>query len=62
MLLALPITGCLFSWSAGPSCASCAVFDIPSLVPEDPDLLAVVKLLHVYISWAAGLLLAGHIL
>ena len=62
VLLALPITGCLFSWSAGHPAPVLYLFDIPSLVPEDPDLLAVVKPLHVYISWAAGLLLAGHIL
>lgn len=62
VLLALPITGCLFSWSAGHPAPVLYLFDIPRLVQEDPDLLAIVKPLHIYISWAAGLLLAGHIL
>lgn len=62
VLLALPITGCLFSWSAGHPAPVLYLFDIPRLVQEDPDILAIVKPLHIYISWAAGLLLAGHIL
>ena len=62
VLLALPITGCLFSWSAGHPAPVLYLFEIPRLVQENPALLAIVKPLHVYISWAAGLLLAGHIL
>ncbi|MGE8541778.1 MAG: cytochrome b [Acinetobacter sp.] len=62
VLLALPITGCLFSWSAGHPAPVLYLFNLPTLVQEDPDILAIVKPLHIYISWAAGLLLAGHIL
>lgn len=62
VLLALPITGCLFSWSAGHPAPVLYLFDIPRLVQENPDILAIVKPLHIYISWAAGLLLAVHIL
>ena len=62
VLLALPITGCLFSWSAGHPAPVLYLFEIPRLVQDNPALLAVVKPLHIYISWAAGLLLAGHIL
>ncbi len=62
ILLALPITGCLFSWSAGHPAPVLYLFDIPQLVQEDSDLLAIVKPLHIYISWIAGLLLTGHIL
>ena len=62
VLLALPITGCLFSWSAGHPAPVLYLFDIPRLVQENPNLLAIVKPLHIWISWAAGLLLAGHIL
>lgn len=62
ILLALPITGCLFSWSAGHPAPVLYLFDIPQLVQEDSDLLAIVKPLHIYISWIASLLLTGHIL
>lgn len=62
MLLALPITGCLFSWSAGYPAPVLYLFEIPHLVQENPDLLAIVKPLHIYLSWFAGLLIVGHVL
>lgn len=62
MLLALPITGCLFSWSAGHPAPVLYLFNLPTLIPENPEITAIVKPLHIYISWAAGILLAGHIL
>lgn len=62
MLLALPITGCLFSWSAGHPAPVLYLFEIPRLVQDNPELLAIVKPLHIWISWAAGVLLVGHIL
>lgn len=60
MLIALPITGCLFSWSAGHPVPVLYLFQIPRLVQSNPELLAVVKPLHMYLSWAAGLLVLGH--
>lgn len=62
VLLALPITGCLFSWSAGHPAPILYLFEIPRLVQDNSELLAIVKPLHIWISWAAGLLLVGHIL
>ncbi len=62
MLLALPITGCLFSWSAGHPAPVLYLFEIPRMVQANPELLAIVKPLHIYLSWAAGLLLIGHVL
>ncbi len=62
VLLALPITGCLFSWNAGHPAPVLYLFEIPRLVQDNPELLAIVKPLHIWISWAAGLLLVGHIL
>ncbi|MFT4020281.1 MAG: cytochrome b [Acinetobacter sp.] len=61
MLLALPITGCLFSWSAGHPAPVLYLFNLPTLLNENPQIMAIVKPLHIYISWAAGLLLVGHI-
>ncbi|EOG1496179.1 cytochrome b, partial [Acinetobacter baumannii] len=37
-------------------------FEIPRLVQDNPELLAIVKPLHIYISWFAGLLIVGHVL
>lgn len=62
MLLALPITGCLFSWSAGHPAPVLYLFNIPQLIDKNPEILAVVKPLHIYLSWFAGLLIVGHIL
>ncbi|MDV7505600.1 cytochrome b [Acinetobacter baumannii] len=62
ILVALPVTGCLFSWSAGHPAPVLYLFEIPRLVQDNPELLAIVKPLHIYISWFAGLLIAGHVL
>lgn len=62
MLIALPITGCLFSWSAGYPAPVMYLFNLPTLIDKNPDLLAIVKPIHIYLAWAAGLLLVGHIL
>lgn len=61
MLIAMPVTGCLYSWSAGYPAPVLYLFEIPRLVQENPDLLAVVKPLHIYLSWGVGLLILGHI-
>jgi cytochrome b561 len=51
----------LFSWSAGHPVPVLYLFEIPRLVQEDPDLLAIVKPVHIYLSWFTGLLVIGHI-
>ena len=61
MLIALPVTGCLFSWSAGHPAPVLYWFEIPRLVDKNPELLAIVKPLHIYLSWGVGVLLLGHI-
>lgn len=62
MLLALPITGCLFSWTAGHPAPVLYLFNIPRLLDTNPEIMAIVKPIHIYLSWAVGLLLVGHIL
>jgi cytochrome b561 len=62
MLLALPITGCLFSWSAGYPAPVLYLFNIPALIDKNPEILAIVKPMHIWLSWAAGLLIVGHLL
>lgn len=62
ILLALPITGCLFSWSAGHPAPVLYLFNIPQLIGENPEVMAIVKPMHIYLSWFAGLLVVGHIL
>lgn len=61
MLIALPISGCLFSWSAGHPAPVLYLFEIPRLLDANPAVLAVVKPLHIYLSWAVGVLIVGHI-
>ena len=61
MLIALPITGCLWSWSLGYPAPVLFMFDLPALISENPQITPIVKPLHIYLSWAAGLLLLGHI-
>ena len=60
MLIAMPITGCLYSWAAGYPAPVLYLFEIPRLVQENPDLVAIVKPLHIYLSWGVGLLIVGH--
>ena len=62
LLLALPITGCLFSWSAGHPAPVLYLFEIPRLVQDNPELLAIVKPIHIYLSWFAGFVVLGHLL
>lgn len=62
VLIALPVTGCLFSWSAGYPAPVLYLFNLPTLIQPNQEVLAIVKPLHIYLSWGAGLLVAGHIL
>ena len=61
MLIALPVTGCLYSWSAGHPAPVLYLFEIPRLVQENPEITAIVKPIHIYLSWAVGLLIVGHV-
>ncbi len=62
MLIAIPITGCLFSWSVGKPVPVLYLFEIPALVDKNPELLAIVKPVHTYLSWFAGAMVVGHML
>ena len=61
-LLALPISGCLWSCSLGYPAPVLYMFDLPALVGKNPEITAIAKPVHIYLSWAAGILLLGHIL
>ena len=61
LLIALPVTGCLFSWSAGHPVPVIYLFELPRLVDANPEFLKIIKPLHIYISWFAGALILGHI-
>lgn len=62
ILIALPISGCFYSWSAGHPAPVLYLFNIPQLIGENPEIMAIAKPVHVYLSWFAGLMVAGHIL
>jgi cytochrome b561 len=61
LLIGLPISGCLFSWSAGHPAPVLYLFNIPRLVEPNEELLAIVKPIHIYLSWIAGLVVVGHL-
>ena len=61
VLIALPVTGCLFSWSAGHPVPIFYTFEFPRLVHENKEILSIVKPAHIYLSWFAALLILGHI-
>lgn len=62
ILVALPISGCMYSWSAGHPAPVLYLFDLPRLVSENPRLMAITHPVHVYLSWFSGLIVIGHIL
>ncbi|WP_151976504.1 cytochrome b [Acinetobacter soli] len=62
MLIALPITGCLYSWTAGHPAPVLYLFEIPRLVQPNHELSEFAHTIHVYVSWFASLLIVGHIL
>ena len=62
MLIAIPITGCLFSWSVRKPVPVLYLFEIPALVDKNPELLAIVKPVHTYLSWFAAAMVVGHVL
>ena len=62
LLVALPLTGVLFSWSAGYPAPVMYLFNLPPLIEKNEEILSIMRPVHMYISWIAGLLLIGHIL
>lgn len=62
ILIALPITGCLLSWTAGRPIPVLYLFNLPPLLNKNPELLKFFKPTHIYFSWIAGGLVIIHIL
>lgn len=62
ILVALPVSGAIFSWSAGYPVPLVYLTEFPRLIQENPALLAIARPLHEYFAWFAGLMVAGHIL
>lgn len=60
-LIILPLSGCLVSWSSGHKVSMFYCFDLPNLISPNPRLLFWSKLVHIYISWLAGLLVVMHV-
>ena len=51
----------LFSWSVGKLVHVLYLFEIPALLDKHPELLAIVKPVHTYLSWFAGAMLVEHV-
>lgn len=62
ILIALPVSGCIYSWSAGHPVPVLYLFEIPRLLETNPAIVAIAKPVHIYLSWFASLLVVGHIL
>lgn len=62
LLIALPVSGCLFSWSAGHPAPVLYLFNIPQLLQPNEEILAIVKPVHIYLSWLAAFVVIGHLL
>ena len=61
MLLTCPISRCLLSWSAGRPVPVSYLFEIPGLLQNNLELLAITKPVHIDLSWFAGILVIDHI-
>lgn len=62
ILIILPISGCLLSWGAGYNVPVAYLFNIPQWVNKNAQIVAIVKPIHIYLSWFAGGLVVLHIL
>ena len=62
LLLAIPISGCIFSWSAGHPVPVLYSFEIPRLMAENKELVKYARPVHEYLSLFAGVVVVGHIL
>ncbi|MBN3860495.1 cytochrome b [Neisseriaceae bacterium PsAf] len=62
ILLLLPISGALLSWSSGHQVPVLYLFDLPKLVKDNPKILAYAEPTHIYTAWIAGFVVLGHIL
>lgn len=60
-LILMPVTGCLLSWSAGRTAPVLYLFELPNLIQTNPELKAIVKPMHIYLSWIVGIMVVGHI-
>lgn len=60
-LILMPVTGCLLSWSAGYQAPVLYLFNLPDIIQKNPELKAILKPTHVYLSWVVGVMVIGHI-
>jgi len=59
-LLALPLSGWLWSSVVGRPIMVLGVFPLPPLTAEHGGVAPYVKMFHTYVAWACGALVAGH--
>ncbi|MDI2111824.1 cytochrome b [Commensalibacter nepenthis] len=61
MLILMPVTGCLLSWSVGYPAPVLYLFNLPTLIHANPEFKAIIKPVHIYLSWIVGIMVVGHI-
>lgn len=62
VLILIPISGCLFSWTAGHPAPVLYLFNLPQLIDKNPTFVTFFKPLHIYFAWFVGALILLHIL
>ena len=62
VLILLPLSGCLFSWTAGHPAPVMYLFNLPQLINKNQDLVKFFKPFHIYFAWITGALVLLHIL
>lgn len=61
VLILMPVTGCLLSWSAGRTVPVLYLFNLPNIIQTNPEFKAIIKPTHIYLSWIVGVMVIGHI-
>ncbi|WP_066565803.1 cytochrome b [Snodgrassella sp. CFCC 13594] len=62
LLVLVPISGCVFSWSAGHPVPVLYLFNIPQLVQANPSIVAWARPVHEWLALFAGLVVVVHLL
>ena len=62
LLLAMPLSGCVYAWSGGHNVSVLYWFDLPNPIGKHAATNAIAKAVHLNLGLAAGVVVAGHVL
>lgn len=61
LLIAMPVSGILLSWSAGRDVSVLYLLPLPTLMEENDDFFLWIEPVHVYLAWFSALMVVGHV-